>query len=192
MNHKEVQMDRKVKGTWFADYVKLIRANKKYNPEFDQYLQPEDWQLINSKILPSQWYAFESYKRIGRAIFNVIAKSDLQITRQFGRLIANNLLPIYKNMVVKGDAAASVTKLVQLHETFFREIESRTHIIEQDKNHITIKLILSATDMIDEMAEPFAWQLAGKMEELAVQASSSQVQLRVKKNPRDFEILLSW
>ncbi len=46
--------ERKVKGTMVVDQVKLIRGNKSMN--WSKYLKPEDWEAINKRILPSEWY----------------------------------------------------------------------------------------------------------------------------------------
>ena len=182
----------RIKGTWFTDYVKVIRANKHRKAEFDNYLKPEDWQLVETKILPSQWYPLETYKRIGEAIFRVIAGSSLEMTFIFGQQILKELLKTYKNMLVVGDPAASVAKLVHLHDNFFKNIQSKTEIVEKDEHHLVIKFILAPQDMIDKMSEPFAWQLAGKMVELANQACGRQVKYQVAKNKRDFDITISW
>ncbi len=192
LKHTEGGMMKRVKGTWLTDYVKVIRANKDKKTEFEPFLKPEDWKIVDSKILPSQWYPLESFKRLGKAIFKVVADSNLQTTRQFGRLIARELLKTYKNLVIPDDPAASILKLIQLHENFFRDIDSGTQLVEKKDRYIHIKLTLAATDMIDEMAEPFAWQLAGKMEELAILAGAKNVTLQVQKNPQNFDLKFSW
>lgn len=43
-----------VKGTLLVDYVKAIKGNK--DREWDKWLEPEDWELIEGNVLPSQWY----------------------------------------------------------------------------------------------------------------------------------------
>ena len=43
--------DEKVKGTMMIDQVRMIRGNK--DKDWNKYLKPEDWNKINTKILPS-------------------------------------------------------------------------------------------------------------------------------------------
>jgi hypothetical protein len=43
--------DEKVKGTMMIDQVRMIRGNK--DKDWNKYLKPEDWNIINTKILPS-------------------------------------------------------------------------------------------------------------------------------------------
>ena len=72
----------RVKGTLLLDYVRMIRANKEL--DWDEYLETEDWEVINSQILSSQWYSYDSFRRIAYGVFKVIGKSEnLSISRDY-------------------------------------------------------------------------------------------------------------
>ncbi len=43
-----------VKGTVLTDLVKIVRKERQLG--WDDYLQPEDWDIINGDILATQWY----------------------------------------------------------------------------------------------------------------------------------------
>ena len=79
----------KVKGTLIIDYVRIIRANRERS--WDRWLAKEDWEIIDGQVLPSNWYPYESFRRIGFAVFKEIANSDLNVAQQFGRLTIRNL-----------------------------------------------------------------------------------------------------
>jgi len=42
--------DEKVKGTMMIDQVRMIRGNK--DKDWNKYLKPEDWNIINTKFFP--------------------------------------------------------------------------------------------------------------------------------------------
>jgi len=179
-----------VKGTWILDFVKMIRANK--DKDWDRWLAPEDWEIINAQVLPSQWYPFESYERIGKAVFVEIAQSNLDITRTFGRIMMRDLLKVYKNILVEGDLAASVEKFNILRKTFFRGIESDLIFVEQGECHMVFKLMIAGIDRERASPEAFAHQLAGNLEELVEQAGGKNVSVSVKTVEDGYELSLGW
>jgi hypothetical protein len=108
----------KVKGTMLIDQVKMIRVAKSL--DWSKYLEPEDWEVINSRILPSEWYPVELYKRIGWATFQVIAQGDLDLVRSRGRFRGKELFEnVYKTVVIARDPTGSVERFVVLYSQFF-------------------------------------------------------------------------
>ena len=63
--------DQKVKGTMLIDQVRMIRGNK--DKDWNKYLTPEDLNIIKGRVLPAAWYPLETYKRCGRAVFQLLA-----------------------------------------------------------------------------------------------------------------------
>ncbi len=120
-----------VKGTLLLHWVKAIRANR--DKDWSDSLTAEDWELIDGRILPSNWYPFEQWVRIGSALFKVAGNRDLNLTRVFGLDWMKNFLEVYKNILVDGDPAASITKFGQLriHSTriFIHFLKSSTKAI---------------------------------------------------------------
>ena len=76
--------DRKVKGSLLVDYARMIKANK--DKDWNRYLKPEDWEILNQRILPSFWYSFETFQRCGLAAFHLIAGDNLDLVRQWGKI----------------------------------------------------------------------------------------------------------
>ena len=91
--------EKKVKGTMLIDFVRMVRSNK--NLDWNKYMQPEDWDFINSKILPSNWYPFDFYARLGWASFNLVGNGDLELARLNGQIMAQHLFETTYTSMVK-------------------------------------------------------------------------------------------
>lgn len=176
-----------VKGSFLVDFVKVIRANK--DKDFDKWLTSEDWEIINSKVLPSLWFPFDAYRSMGEAIFNVVANESLEVTRVFGQLILRNLLETYTTLVAEGDPAASVKKFAILRNTWFKGIESTVKVIDKGPDRVKVKLFLY--DRI-EPEEAFAYLLAGNLEELVKQTGVKDPKVDVEKVEDGYEYNITW
>jgi hypothetical protein len=169
----------KVKGTWMVDLVKLLRAAK--DKDFSKYLTKEDFVVLNSKILPSQWYPFETYKRLGLAVFKVIGNSQLTASRAFGRMNMANLLKIYGNIMIPGDPAATVEKFAALAGNFFQGIGTGYRVVERGPKSIKIKIVIDEKDDLGETAILFPHQISGNVEELLIQSGAKNHRLELEK-----------
>jgi hypothetical protein len=58
--------DKKVKGSILVDFVRMIRNFK--NLDWNRYLKPEDWEVINSLILSTKWYPLGTYSKCSYAV----------------------------------------------------------------------------------------------------------------------------
>jgi len=76
--------EKRVKGTLLLDYVCMIRANK--DKDWQKYLKPEDWEIINGRILPSLWYPYETFERAGMATFYVLGGGNFDAVRAWGKI----------------------------------------------------------------------------------------------------------
>ena len=96
-------MEKKVKGSLLAIQARFIRANK--DRDWDKYLKPEDWEIINASVLPSLWHPLETFQRGGVAIFEIIAGGDLEVIRSMGKFSVDQLAKdIYKVISQAGKA----------------------------------------------------------------------------------------
>jgi hypothetical protein len=179
-----------VKGTWLLDFVKMIRSNKDKN--FDQWLTRADWDIINSQVLPSQWYPYESFNRIGRAVFRGVSGSNLEITKAFGKLMMKNLLDVYKSVLIEGDPAESVEKFNVLRRTFFKDIESDIMPTSKEDKRMKMKLIIVEIDRQVGEPEAFAHLLSGALEELTVRAGAHSADCGVDEIEEGYELTLTW
>ena len=64
-----------VKGVLFADYVRMLRANR--GRSGNEFLEPEDLPFLHRTIALDEWCPMDSFERLGLAIFQGIAEGDL-------------------------------------------------------------------------------------------------------------------
>jgi len=180
----------KVKGTWLVDYIKMIRANPDKN--WDKYLTDEDREIVDSKVLASGWYPYESFNRLGKAVFQELAGGDLKIVKSFGRLFADNILQVYKNLCVEGDPAATISKVFALQRTFFKDIPALIEPVEKESNRFVVRINVS--DMEREMGavDAFAYQYAGMIERLVELCGNTNKKIEVREIDSGFEIESTW
>jgi len=118
----------------------------------------------------------------------------LQATRVFGKLLMNNLLQAYKNILVADYPRASLQNFINYHAHCFSGVASR--ISMKTISDKSVKILLTLTDEDKEFVEAataFAEQLAGNFEELTSQAGGKNVKLDMVKNKdNNYEYSLSW
>jgi hypothetical protein len=110
-------VNRRVKGTLFVDYVRMLRAHK--GVDYATYLFPEDLEYLLSRIEPNDWYPMKSFERMGIAILAEIAHGDLETVRQFGRISIDWLCQQHPNLLAPGDPPTTLMRFQVLRRTFF-------------------------------------------------------------------------
>jgi hypothetical protein len=109
-----VLQDKKVKGTIVVDIVRAIRSMKETN--WNQYLKPEDWNYINKRILPSEWYPLDFVERCGRAVFQVAAQGNPDMARFAGRMRGKVMFEgIYKTVITPHDPMDSLSRFAMIY-----------------------------------------------------------------------------
>ncbi len=100
------------------DYARMIRANK--DLAWNKYLQPEDWNIINSTVLPANWYSFEFFQRCAAASFQLLGKGSLELARADGRRMGKRLFETtYKFIVQIKNPARALNQFVHTYGSFF-------------------------------------------------------------------------
>jgi hypothetical protein len=110
-------MERRVKGSLFVDYVRMLRSRKDVN--WKRYLQDEDLPFLVERIHPDGWYPMETFARFGLAILDEIAHGDPFLARAWGRLSADQLVSMEPEILAEGDPRESVMRLVVHRRSFF-------------------------------------------------------------------------
>jgi hypothetical protein len=177
-----------VKGTLLIDYVRIIRANP--DRGWNQWLQPPDWDIINSQVLPSNWYPYDSFRRIGFAIFKVIANSDLAVVTAYGRMTMRNLLRIYQNLLAPGDPVASAKNLARLRRTFLRG-DMETRVSQAGPDWLCYEIV-PGIDEDEEHLEAFAHQVSGNLLELVEQSGGKDARAAVAGEGKNFIVTIRW
>jgi len=182
----------KVKGSTIMDLVRILRASKE--KDFSQYLEPEDWDIINDQVMNTQWYPGDSYWRIAYAVSQVTGKNDMDNIYNFGRLAAQSRLKLYKRLLVPGDPAASLEKYNGFWEAFydFEDKPFKRQQIENNGNHIHIKAYDYPDMIIPEMRKIYFYGLAGAYQEVAEQALGKKVEANVTDKGDHFEMDYTW
>ncbi len=108
---------RQVRGTLFADYARMIRAQK--HVDWSKHLTPGDLELLRARAEPDAWYPMESFERMGNAILAEVAGGDLESVRIWGRLQAEALAQTYPGLLAPGDPVDTLTRFRNLRRTFF-------------------------------------------------------------------------
>ena len=182
--------ERLVKGSLLVDYVKLIRANK--NKNWNQWLQPEDWKIIDSQILPSSWYSFDVWQRLGAAVFSEIAGRNLALIRASGPVMMKGLLSIYKNVLVEGDPIKSIEAFERMRKNFIKGVESDILLIEKDQKRLKIKLQVTEHDRKIGDPEAFANAMAGGIEDLVKRAGGKAAAVAIKETGDGYDLEVKW
>ena len=81
--------ERSVKGIWFTDYAKMVSKLK--HLAWDKYLTPEDFELVEGRILPAQWYPLEIYQRLALAAFELVGQGKPEMARLAGQSFMDQL-----------------------------------------------------------------------------------------------------
>jgi hypothetical protein len=179
-----------LKGSAILDYVRIIRSNPDKN--WDRWLTPEDWEIIQGKILPSQRYPYKNFRNISFAVFKEIAGGDLNVARQFGRFTMKNWIEIYKtSILVPGDPVRSIEKLVLIRRKFM-DIEDETKVAEHGPDWIRYQIIHYADEPDEERKLAYVYQVAGQLEEIAAQAGGKNPSTTISAIPGGHKILMKW
>jgi hypothetical protein len=109
--------EMKVKGGLFVDYVKMLK--KKKGVDWSKYLLPRDLKFLEEQILPSEWYPYESFERMGIAVLHEVASGNMEVVLAFGQITLDEMARAFSNLVSKGDPRESLMRFEVLRNSFF-------------------------------------------------------------------------
>ncbi len=131
-------MDGKVKGSVLIDFIKTIRADK--SGVYQRYLTKEDQAIINQRILPSAWYPYATFRNCFNAIYEVLAKKNLDLVRQWGRLYGARIVDaLYKGLLKQGQPLDYIKKYEVYIKNFFDF--GKIEVEEEAPNQVLIRMI---------------------------------------------------
>ncbi len=110
-------MGRRVRGTLFVDYVRMIRGNKRVN--WEEYLEPEDFELLEARIDPEGWYPMEVFERFGIGIVREVARGQLAAVQMWGHFQVETVCGAFPNLVARDDPRETLMRFHALHKSFF-------------------------------------------------------------------------
>jgi hypothetical protein len=162
---------RNVRGTLFADYVRMIRSRK--GVDWFKRLEPEDLGYLEAKIDPRGWYPMAVFERLGNAILGDIANMDLDAVRMWGSLSVDQLRAVSPSLVAEGDPVETMMRFRVQRATYFdfEAIEIPTLIDE----HAVVLIHYFMGPMAEEAA---SYQTMGFFERLLEVAGATEIDAR--------------
>jgi hypothetical protein len=109
--------DWNVKSVLFADYVRMLRAQR--DVDWSTHLHPEDLPFLQTRVLPDGWYPMATFERLGLAILKVIAGGDLTQVHAFGQRQVDGLVERFPTLLAQGDPRETVMRFHVMRQTFF-------------------------------------------------------------------------
>ena len=167
-------MDKKVKGTVFAEYIRMIKSN----PDLDwkNYLTDDDFKMLDERILASNWYSLDSYKRMGLAVFKLIANGDVKLAWNWGKMSLDGLVEVYKNILMAEDTFDSVNKLAIIQSRLANFEMFDVKKIEDKKIQISFFPVFGKEP---DMA--YAYHFAGMLDRLTELTNNGKSQVTILK-----------
>lgn len=169
--------DQKVKGTMMVDQVRMIRGNK--DKDWNKYIKPEDWNIIKGMVMPSAWYPIDTYKRCGRAVFQLLAGGNTEIVRLRGKIRGKELFETtYKHVLSERTPMKVLASFVNLYGQLFNI--SPLACQEIDAKHACVSFRYD-DDPSDPGTLPFCYQLMGHMDTLLEMAGGKNIKIELKE-----------
>jgi len=126
-----------VKGSVFIDLVRIIKKDK--SGVYDKYLTNKDREIIRPKMWPNGWYPYETYKHCLGAIFEVVAKNDLKVAKEWGRTICQAVMTsVYTGLLKDCDPFSFIKQFESINRSFYDFGE--TEIVAEGENRALYKL----------------------------------------------------
>ena len=110
-------MNRRVKGSLFVDYVRMMRGHK--GADWSKYLRPEDYVYLAGRIEPAEWYPMDTFERMGLAILAEVAQGDIQLSRLWGKSQVEWVSVEHQGLVALGDPCDSLMRFRVLRNSLF-------------------------------------------------------------------------
>jgi hypothetical protein len=161
-------VERRVKGTLFVDYVRMMRGHK--TADWSAHLRREDLSYLVQRIEPDSWYPMESFERMGLAILAEIAQGDLETVRAFGRASIDGLCLAHPELVAPGDPRDTLMRFQVLRRSFFNYGAISINAISDEEASFDVSYGMS-----DAAEEAAAWQTLGFFERLLEVAGAKGV-----------------
>jgi hypothetical protein len=110
-------MARHVRGSFFADYVRMLRRQK--NVDWSKVFEPEDLGYLVQRIEPDAWYPMATFERFGVAILTHIEGATLDAVRLWGRFSVNAFVAAHPDLIAANHPVESLMRLKVLRATLF-------------------------------------------------------------------------
>ena len=172
---------RRVKGTLFVDYVRMLRARK--DVDWSRHLLPVDLSFLVQRVELDAWYPMETFERMGLAILAEIT-SDMQIVRAWGRAQIDSLRALHPNLVAADDPCDTLMRFRVLRSSFFDFSALDVPVLHDGAAAVTVEYGMSP--LAEEAA---SWQTLGFFERLLEVAGARNVQAQFSSSTWNGDLL---
>lgn len=183
------QMQKRVKGTLFAEYVRTLRSVKQV--DWTAHLQPEDLPYLSQRIDFATWYPMDTYERMGLAIFDVLGQGNLNGVRQFGRHTIETLYDAEPELFEGRDPREIFMRFQVLRQAMF-DFKAADVIAVRDGRAV-LEIGYGMSPRAEEAA---SWQSVGFLERLMELAGAKDVEVTLAscswKGDESTRITVTW
>lgn len=155
----EQTYNRKVMGTFFVDYVRMLRSRK--DLDWSPFLNPEDLPYLKERIIPDQWYPMASFERLGLAILAKIAGGNNDLVRLWGRAQADAVARQFPEIVHEGDPRESMINFQVERGSYFNF--DAVKVLAFFRNYVKLEIAYHMSPPAEQAA---CWQTLGYFERL--------------------------
>jgi len=170
----EAPLVKKVRGTIFVDYVRMIKSRKEI--DWSEHLLPDDMVYLHRKIRNDEWYPFSTFERMGLAIINTIARGDFDAVRKWGQFLTRKLVEIHESLLRKNDPMETIMRFQILRGSFFDF--DPIHIQNISPFYVKFEMNFGMSEIAEKAA---TYQLLGYLEILLDLAGAKDVKYEFSK-----------
>lgn len=110
-------MARHVRGSFFSDYVRMIRRRK--DVDWEAFLNATDLDYVRNQVDPSGWYPMAVFERLGDAILAHSGQATLAAVRMWGHLSVSAVVSVHPELIATNDPMESLMRLKVMRASLF-------------------------------------------------------------------------
>jgi hypothetical protein len=110
-------MSRHVRGSFFSDYVRMIRRRK--DVDWSRFLDNGDLEYVRRQVDPVGWYPMGVFERLGDAILAHSGQATLSAVRMWGHFSVSGVVQTHPELIAAGDPMESLMRLKVMRESLF-------------------------------------------------------------------------
>jgi hypothetical protein len=110
-------MSRHVRGSFFSDYVRMIRRRK--DVDWSHFLDASDLEYVRRQVDPAGWYPMGVFERLGDAILAHSGQATLSAVRMWGHFSVSAVVATHPDLIAARDPVESLMRLKVMRASLF-------------------------------------------------------------------------
>jgi hypothetical protein len=110
-------MSRHVRGSFFSDYVRMIRRRK--DVDWSSFLDASDLEYVRRQVDPAGWYPMSVFERLGDAILAHSGQATLSAVRMWGHYSVSAVVATQPDLIAARDPVESLMRLKVMRASLF-------------------------------------------------------------------------